>query len=131
MSFEPAVLHTVTAYHTPPGPANKPEVWARARLVVLATPFDCLNDSIHDAARYPSNSRRISPLFRIFSPRISNHSLSPFVSSHVSNVVSSHVSNVSVNQRVQNSVRQPPRPRSKSKPLSIFHVINLSNRLEE
>ena len=40
MSFEPAVLHTVTAYHTHPGPANKPEVWARARLQCgFGTPF--------------------------------------------------------------------------------------------
>ena len=41
MSFEPAVLHSVTAYHTPPGPANKPEVWARARLV-RGTPFGAI-----------------------------------------------------------------------------------------
>ena len=59
MSFEPAVLHTVTAYHTPPGPANKPEVWARARLQCgFGTPFDvfvrgirCIC-SIADAAQY-------------------------------------------------------------------------------
>ena len=48
MSFEPAVLHTVTAYHTHPGPANKPEVWARARLLFAA--FG--QRALFDAARY-------------------------------------------------------------------------------